>query len=109
MNQTDVIRMIGDTLTEVDVLIGSLVPPDPNLTTLQDLRHLLDARQLVLSRQIFNANTERFQRAAAELKEVNDGIRTSIQQIDDMVTVIENLSRLLDSVTTFLRVIGGDI
>jgi len=52
MTQLEVIRMMGDVLTEIDVAVGSLLPGDPNLTALQDLRRLLDSRQLVLSRQV---------------------------------------------------------
>ncbi len=109
MTQIDVIRMIGNTLTDIDVLIGSLVPPDPDLTRLQDLRRLLDSRQLVLSREVFITNTERFQQAAVDLKQVNDGIRDSIRSIDDMVRVIENVTRLVDGVTTLLRTVGAVI
>ena len=48
MTQLEVIRMIGNILTEIDVVVGSLVPGDPDLTRLQDLRRLLDVRQLIL-------------------------------------------------------------
>ena len=106
MTQLDLIRMIGDALTDIDVLVGSLVPGDPDLTTLQDLRRLLDARQLILSREVFDANTERFQLAAAELNAVNEEIRDSIQQIDNMIEVIENVTRLLNGVTRFLTTVG---
>lgn len=109
MNQGDVIRMIGDALTDIDVLIGSLVPPDPSLTALQDLRRLLDSRQLILSREVFDANTQRFQQAAADLKAVNDEIRGSLRQIEDMVAVINNVTRLLNGVTRFLTTVGAAI
>ena len=107
MTQLEVIRMIGDVLTEIDVAVGSLVPGDPNLTALQDLRRLLDSRQLVLSRQVFEDNTSNFQQAAADLKAVNDGIRGSIRRIDEMTKVIENVTRFLNAVTKFLTVVGG--
>ena len=74
MTQLEVIRMIGDVLTEIDVAIGSLRPGDPDLTKLQDLRRLLDARQLDISRQIIEDNTERFQRAAGDLSRINNEI-----------------------------------
>src|SRR5215218_1913689 len=107
MTQLEVIRMIGDVLTEIDVAVGSLVPGDPNLTTMQDLRRLLDSRQLVLSRQVFEDNTASFQQAAAQLKMVNDGIRGTIRRIDEMERAIENVTRFLNAVTTFLTVVGG--
>ena len=109
MTQLEVIRMIGDVLTEIDVAVGSLVPGDPDLTALQDLRRLLDSRQLVLSRQVFDDNTASFQQAAAELKAVNDNIQGTIRRIDEMAKVIENVTRFLGAVTKFLTVVGGFI
>ena len=109
MTQLDVIRMIGDVLTEIDVAVGSLLPDDPKLVRLQDLRRLLDARQLALSRQVFQDNTELFQSAAAELKTVNDEIRGSIRQVDNLIAVIANVTRFVDSVTSFMGTIGAVI
>ncbi len=109
MTQLDVIRMIGDVLTEIDVAVGSLLPDDPDLVRLQDLRRLLDARQLALSRQIFQDNTELFQSAATRLKAVNDEIRGSIRQVDDLVAVISNVTRFVDGVTSFMGTIGAVI
>ena len=107
MTQLEVIRMIGDVLTEIDVDVGSLMPSDPNLLKLQDLRRVLDSRQLMLSRQVFNENTERFQSAARELKAVNDEIRENISHVEDMVTVLHDVSRFLNAVTSFMTTIGA--
>lgn len=101
--------MIGDVLTEIDVAVGSLLPTHPDLVRLQDLRRLLDARQLALSRQVFDDNKEQFQNAAARLKVVNDDIRSSIRRIENMVTVIQNVTRFVDSVTSFMGTIGAVI
>lgn len=109
MTQLDVIRMIGDVLTEIDVAVGSLLPTDPDLVRLQDLRRLLDARQLALSRQLFEDNTEQFRNASARLKAVNDEIVGSIRRIDDLVTVIRNVTRFIDAVTSFMGTIGAVI
>lgn len=107
MTQLEVIRMIGDVLTEIDVAVGSLTPGDPDMIRLQDLRQLLDARQLVLSRQLFDENTQSFRDAAEQLRAVNLEIAGTIKQIDNMVAVIQNVERFLDSVTTFLSTIGA--
>jgi hypothetical protein len=98
--------MIGNVLTEIDVAIGSMMPDDPNLLELQDARRLLDARQLALSRQLFNSNTKRFQDAAAKLKAVNDEIQGTLRRLDNMVALIENVNRFLTAVTGFLGTVG---
>ena len=102
MTKIEVIRMIGDVLTEIDVTVGSLPPGDPNIVELQDRRRLLDARQLMLSRQVFHENTARFQEAAARLAAVNLEIKGTIRRIDDMIGVIQNVTRFVDAVTSFM-------
>jgi hypothetical protein len=107
VTQVDVIKMIGDVLTEIDMAVGSLLPDDPDLLRLQDVRRLLDARQLALSRQVFDDNTARFQEAANRLKSVNDEIRGTIRRIGNMTTVIENVTKFLGAVTSFIGTVGG--
>lgn len=107
MTQLEVIRMVGDVITEIDVTIGSLRPSDPRLLELQDRRRLLDARQLALSREVFDDNTATFQNAARTLKQVNDEIIDTIDDIAHMNQVIANVTRFLNAVTTFLTVVGG--
>lgn len=105
MTRLDIIRMIGDVLTEIDVTTGSLMPGDPIVTQLQDLRRLLDARQLVLTREAVNENTVRFRKAAERLNAVNDEIRGTIRGVENMTRVIENVTRFLDAVTSFMTAI----
>jgi hypothetical protein len=107
MTKLEIIRMIGDVLTEIDVTVGSLPPGDPNIVELQDLRRLLDARQLMLSRLAFDENTARFQDATARLAAVNREIKGTIQRIEHMIGVIENVTRFLDAVTSFMVTIGA--
>ena len=109
MTQLDVIRMIGDRLTEIDVTVGSLMPSDPNLQKLQDLRQLLDARQLILSRALIDDSTPRFRDAADRLRAVNRETSGSLQDIDDMVVMIANVTRFLDAVTTFMTAVTGPV
>lgn len=105
MTRLDIIRMIGDVLTEIDVTVGSLMPGDPAVTRLQDLRRLLDARQLMLSREIVNENTVRFRKAADQLRAVNDEIGGTIRRVENMTKVIEHVTRFLDAVTSFMSAI----
>jgi len=107
MTQLDIIRMIGDRLTEIDVKIGSMMPNDPDQIKLQDLRRLLDSRQLILSRQVFDSNTKAFQKAATELAAVNAKIQGTIDEIDNMQRVLRNVTRFLNAVTSFMTTIGA--
>lgn len=102
MTRLDVIRMIGDMLTEIDVMVGSLAPRDPELVRLQDLRRLLDSRQLMLARQAFDDGTPRFQAAAERLRAVNGEVRERLERLDDTVAIVGNVSRFLNEVTSFM-------
>ena len=107
MTKLELLRLIGDVITEIDTAIGDLLPSDPNQRQLQDLRILLDDRQRQLSRQIFDENTVAFQNATQELKAVNDQIVSSLRNIQNMVDTINNVSRFLNSVTSLLTTVGA--
>jgi hypothetical protein len=98
------IQAIGDLLTRLDVLRGSLLPSDPDRHALDDLRLLLDERQRKLSREQFDEGTASFQAAAADLARVNGDIRQTIDRIERLVDTIDNVRRLLSAVDTVLGV-----
>jgi hypothetical protein len=102
MTKLQLIQMIGDLLTDLDVVIGSLLPSDPRHQQLLDLRLLLDDRQRALSRQTFVENSEQFQLAAQDLANVNNDIRQTLRKIDEVNSTIENVSRFLNSVTSLV-------
>jgi len=106
MTRLDVIKMIGDVLTEIDVARGSLLPDDPNRHQLDDLRILLDDRQRRLSKTVFDDTTQQFQDAAKKLKVVNDQIEGSIQQVNKILVVLSNITIFLDAVTSLMATIG---
>src|SRR5215468_3535153 len=107
MTKLELLRLIGDVITEIDTAIGDLLPSDPNQRQLQDLRILLDDRQRQLSRQVFDENTVAFQNATQELKAVNDQIVSSLRNIQNMVDTINNVTRFLNSVTSLLTTVGA--
>jgi hypothetical protein len=106
MTRLDVIKIIGDVLTEIDIARGSLLPDDPNRHKLDDLRILLDDRQRKLSKAVFDDTTQQFQDAAKKLQAVNDQIEGSIQQVNKIVVVLSNIETFLDAVTSLMATIG---
>jgi hypothetical protein len=106
MTHLDVIKMIGDLLTEIDVARGSLLPDDPNRHQLDDLRVLLDDRQRKLSKATFDDTTQQFQDAAKGLQVVNDQIKGSIQQVNNILVVLSNITTFLDAVTSLMTAMG---
>jgi ABC-type transporter Mla subunit MlaD len=106
MTQLETIRMIGDVLTQIDIIIGSLPTSDPKQRELADLRLLLDDRQRTIASQVFDENTERFQRAADDLRAVNQEVQATIGDINRLNTTIQNVTRFLNAVTSLLSTIG---
>jgi len=102
MTKLDLLRTIGDVLTEIDTAIGDLLPSDPNQRRLQDLRILLDDRQRHLAAQIFKENTPGFQNAAQQVQRANTGIAASLQDLQDLQNGIGNVTRFLNSVTSLI-------
>jgi hypothetical protein len=107
MTKLEVIQMIGDILTNLDVVIGSLLPSDPAHRQLLDLRLLLDDRQRALSIQAFQENSSAFQQATQDLARINDDIRATIRQVDRLTTTIANVTRFLNSVTSIVTTLAA--
>lgn len=106
VTRLDVIKMIGDMITSIDVARGSLLPDDPRRHDLDDLRAILDNRQRKLSMAVFDDNTQQFQDAAKKLQDVNGQIKESIGQVDKIVTVLGNIKTFIDAVTSLMTTIG---
>lgn len=106
MTKLELIQMIGDVITEIDVARGSLLPNDPNRIRLDDLRLLLDDRQRQLSKAVFDENGEKFQEATKKLEEIDSQIEGSIKKLEDMEASFKNIQRFLDAVTTTLTAIA---
>lgn len=98
MTRMELIVLIGDVLTRLDVLRGSLSPGAPGRQDLDELRNQLDARQLQLAQTQFNENTASFQAATEKLKVVNTDLKATLNDLDKLVTTIGNLRRFVTAV-----------
>jgi hypothetical protein len=105
MTRIEVIEMIGDVLTDIDIARGSLMPNDPNRHKLDDLRLLLDDKQRKLSQAVFDENGQSFQSAAQNLKTINDQISGTITSINDMATTLANITRFLNAAASLVSLI----
>ena len=107
MTKLELLRLIGNVLTEIDTAIGDLLPSDPEQRRLQDLRILVDDRQRQLAAQIFEENSPAFQSATQELQAVANEIRASIVGIQGLQATIANVTRFLNSITSLLTTISA--
>lgn len=106
MNRLDAIRLIGDVITEIDVLKGSLLPDDPRREKLNDCRLLLDERQQRLARSVIDDNTDTFQTASAKLKTINARIDTTLDDLDRLDTTLKSINTFITAVTSLLSAVA---
>jgi methyl-accepting chemotaxis protein len=91
MTQQELIRFIGDVITEVDVLSSNFRRQTENRTKLDNIRDDLDTSQRKLVRNAINDNTKQFNELTASLKEVNENLRQTIDAVDKIAQTLETL------------------
>jgi hypothetical protein len=106
MSRLDTIQMIGDVITKIDVMRGSLLPNDPQRHDLDDQRILLDDKQKRLSRAVFDDTTQAFNDGAAKLAVLNGQIQDSLDKLDSLLNTLQLIESFTNSVTTLLSAIA---
>jgi len=105
MTRIELIKLIGDVLTKLDVLRGSLLPTDINRTELDSLRTRLDASQLKLSKNKFDDNTNDFIKATEDLAAINKELKITINKIEKVVTTLNILKRFVAVIDDILKIV----
>jgi hypothetical protein len=106
MSGLDTIKMIGDVITEIDVMRGSLLPNDPQRHDLDDARVLLDDKQKRLSRAVFDDKTQAFKDGAAKLAVLNGQIQDSLDNLDSLLNTLQLIESFTNAVTTLLSAVA---
>ncbi len=106
MSGLDTIKMIGDVITKLDVIRGSLLPNDPQRHDLDDQRILLDDKQKRLSRAVFDDTTQAFEDGAAKLAVLNGQIEDSLNQQDSLLKTLRLIESFTNAVTTLLLAVA---
>jgi len=106
MSRLDTIQMIGDLITKIDVMRGSLLPDDPHRHDLDDQRILLDDKQKRLSRVVFDDTTPAFTDGAAKLAVINGQIQDSFDELDSLLNTLQLIESFTNSVTTLLSAVA---
>jgi len=100
----DVIRKIGDSLTQLDILAASPAVSEAEFLAIRKKRRELDRMQLALVQASFEESTQRFREATAAVADANADLE---QTIDDVARVAETLaavSVLIDSAESLLSI-----
>ncbi len=106
MSRLETIKMIGDVITKIDVMRGSLLPNDLHRHDLDNQRILLDDKQKRLSRAAFDDTTQAFKDGAANLAELNGQIQDSLDKLDGLMKTLQLIENFTNAVTTLLSAVA---
>jgi hypothetical protein len=93
----DVVRVIGEVLTEMDVLLASPDISDSDFKAGRKLRRDLDKLQLRIVAEQFRENTKKFQEAAQALEGVNKEISKTIADVEKIAETIGAIAKLISA------------
>ena len=104
MTRLELINLIGDVLTNLDVLRGSLPANTPDRIALDDLRLLLDDRQRKLAQREFDDNTDAVRRASGKIETVNGDLQVTIRDVAHLKETITNVKRFIRVTDELMKV-----
>ena len=95
ITRLELIALVGNVITEVDVLRANFDREDTNRKKLDNIRDDLDACQRKLVRNVINDNTNQFKVLTASLKEGNENLRQTIEDVDKTAQTLETLVKFV--------------
>lgn len=102
MKQSDLVRILGDIITEVDVLRSEFSRGTDTRNQLDDSRDDLDGFQRCLVRKLIDLNTPEIAEAANSLTAINKELK---QTIDDVGQVADTLNTLVKLVGVIQKIV----
>lgn len=103
MTRIELIELIGDFLTRLDMFIGSMLPNNPDRKPFEKLRDDLDGMLLEIRKEHFNTNTQKFQEAAGQLTAINKDLKKTIDDVNKMVETLETVTRFVGAVDKIIK------
>lgn len=91
MSRLELIRLIGDVITEIDVLRSNFTRASKNRNKLDNIRDELDTTQRKLVRNVISENSKLFIESTNSLKSVNENLLKTIDDLDQITLTLETL------------------
>ena len=95
MTQLELIKVIGDMITILDMLRANFGREDPDRKRLDNLRDELDTFQRKLVRNGINETTVEFQACTESLKKINADVNKTTDDIKQTAATLENLVKFV--------------
>jgi hypothetical protein len=103
MDRIELIEFIGDVETNIDVLIGSMLPSNPDRQPFIEARDELDTMLLKIRHDEFNDGTQKFKQATAELVEINKDLKKTINDLTKMVETMATITKFIGAVDKIIQ------
>ena len=105
MTRLELIGLIGDVITKVDVLRSDFDREDTNRVKLDNIRDELDTYQRKLVRSVIDDNTDQFKELTVSLREVNENLRQTIEDVDKITQTLETVVKFIGVVQKIAELI----
>lgn len=98
MTRIELIRLIGDTIVEVDILRSTFARESPDRKNLDNIRDELDTYQRKLVRMTINENTVSFKQLSSSLNGINQSLKQTIDDVNKTAKTLEALVQFVEVV-----------
>jgi hypothetical protein len=106
MTNTELIRIIGNVIIEVDIYRSMFGRETDERKLLDDIRDELDKDQRKLVRNGIDADTERFKEHTESLKQVNKELCRTNKEMEKTAQQLETIAKFVDVVR---KIVGFSI
>jgi hypothetical protein len=107
MTRDELIKYIGDTLTQIDTIIGSIDPRSPQASRLWKLRRQLDDYQRTLVWHSLNDNGAAYAQANQALKKAKSDLDAALADVNHLKDFLSSVVALVGAVGKLLTVGGA--
>ncbi len=107
MTKVDCIILLGDVIVQLDTQRGSLSPGTPRRKKLDEIRRILNEKQLELADLIFDENTAAFKAAIEKLAAINKDIKNTIDDVNKVTETFAALASLVTAVDGLFMLANG--
>lgn len=102
LSRLDLIRVIGDIITEIDVARGSFPKESPERKEFDAWRRDLDVKQHALADAVFDEGMAAYQSASADIDTIARDMADAIADVNNTAQTFEDLARLASALDDLL-------
>jgi hypothetical protein len=99
--------MIGDIIVKLDTLRASLPAGSPWRKKMDDIRRLLNEKQIELAKLVFDEGTTAYQAATGQLTVITGNIKVCIDDVDETAQTFSLLEKLVTSINSLFSLAKG--